>query len=702
MEPAPFPLPELAQSLTSLPGVGPATAQALAARGLHTWGDLLFFFPSRYQDRRKATDIKELTSGSFAVVRGVVLSSGVWGRRGKVYRIMVGDDSGRLTCLWFRFNRPQLEAFKKGDEVYLAGLVSEAKGGGVQMAHPEVYLAEGNGSSGRRLGRVLPIYPEVAGVRQGSLQRIMEELVQRAGPAIPDPLAGLLPGEVYPLSAGQALTQAHTPPQEATEADLDPDRANWRRCLALNELLYFELGLKLVKEGRERSGARVIRPKGAWLRRFVEGLPFELTEGQKQAIKAIRADMARSRPMARMLAGDVGTGKTLVACAAALLAAEAGVQTAFMAPTGILARQHMETLRAYLEPLGVQVALATGSMNGAQKKDVRQAAQEGAALVVGTHALLSQGFEFRNLGLVIIDEQHRFGVEQRLKLAAKGQEPHLLVLSATPIPRTLALALAGHLDISDLPQKPRPTPPIKTSLLAFDKRKKAVDAVSGAVKKGRQAYVVCPLVEESQNLEAQDAVTTHRRLAQYFPQVKVGLLHGRMDAAEQQRALGEFKDGLSRILVATTVVEVGVDVPAASLMVVLAAERFGLSQLHQLRGRVGRGDTPGACILVAGPEPGELAEQRLNALCATTDGLAVAEADLHLRGPGEALGVSQSGLPPFRVARWDKDAELAPVIRKTIAEWLAKDPDLTGPKLEMIKAECLRRWGKRLGLTEAG
>ncbi len=720
--PTPFDLPELASSLSKLPGVGPATAQALAAKGLRTWGDALFFLPLRYEDRRRPRPIAQLVPGELAVVRGEILSTGLWGRRGKVWRMVVGDESGRLTCLWFRFNRARLQGFAKGQEVFLVGepthpkgggtggakggvkggVKGGAKGGGLQMAHPELYPAAEVGPGHRGVGLIAPVYPGLEGVRPGSVRRFMAELVSRTAGRIPDPLHGRLPPELYPLSAGQALAQAHQPSPRSSEADLDPDRAPWRRALAVNELFYFELGLALKRRQREAWPARALEDQDGLLGRFLESLPFELTPGQKRALAQIQADLARPRPMGRLLMGDVGTGKTVVAAAAAVLAAGAGVQAALMAPTEVLARQHQATLSRLLAPLGLQVALATGSQNGAQRQAARQAMAGGADLVVGTHALISSGAEFKDLGLVIIDEQHRFGVHQRLRLAAKGREPHLLVLSATPIPRTLALALAGHLEISDLPERPHDRPPVATRLVAYEQRREAVEAMARALARGEQVYVICPLVEASEVVEAQDVVTTHRNLSAYFPDYRVGLLHGRMGADQQEEALAAFKSGRTQVLCATTVVEVGVDVPAATLMVVLAAERFGLSQLHQLRGRVGRGQKPGQCLLVAGPNPGELGLERLRALCATSDGRQVAEADLHLRGPGEALGARQSGLPPFKVARWSLDAELVPPLRQAIAALLAQDPELSQPAHAALKAEAVRRWGRRLGLVEAG
>ncbi|MFH1032946.1 MAG: ATP-dependent DNA helicase RecG [Pseudomonadota bacterium] len=707
MEPyvAPFPLPELAQSLSTLGGVGPATAQALAERGLRTWGDALFFFPLRYEDRRSITPMRDLAPGQRAVVRGKVLSSGPWGRRRQAWRLVLADKGGRVTCLWFHFRKPQMEAYAKGRELILVGGVEKDKSGGLVMAHPLVYDAAETADN-PALGRVVPIYPDVEGVAGAKLQRLMQEMVERAAPHLPDFLWGLLPTELYPEPAGQALLAAHQPAPQAQGAELDPSSGPWLRTLAVNELLYFELGLALKRRRREDAPGRPLAPAGDLLARYLAALPFALTPGQSQAIEAIRADLARSHPMGRLLCGDVGTGKTVVAVAAAVLAAEAGVQAAFMAPTEVLAQQHHAGLCRELEPLGLKVALAVGSMNGAAKRSARQSAAQEADLLVGTHALLGEALRFKDLGLVIIDEQQRFGVHQRLKLAAKGGglgPPHLLVLTATPIPRTLALALAGHLEISDLPQRPHGQPRVTTTVIPYDQRRQAVEAIGQVLKQGQRVYVICPLVQASEAIEAQDVVQTHGRLASYFAPARVGLLHGRMDSGAQQAAIADFKSGATPLLVSTTVVEVGVDVPEATLMVILAAERFGLSQLHQLRGRVGRGTEPGACLLVPGPQPGELGEERLKVLASTQDGLAVAEADLHLRGPGEALGPRQSGLPPFKVARWTRDAELVPPLREIIAGWLQKDPEMNDdPALRAVRDETIRRWGRRLGLVEAG
>ncbi len=700
--PTPFNLPDLASSLTKLPGVGPATAQALAAKGLRTWGDGLFFLPNRYEDRREPRPIAELSQGELAVVKGEVLSSGLWGRRGKVWRIVVADDSGKLVCLWFRFNKPHLEGYAKGDEVYLVGDPGEAKGGGLQMAHPEVYRSSEVQPGHKGVGLVAPVYPGMEGVRPGSVRKFMAALIERTAGLIQDPLDKMLPSSTYPMDVGSALSRLHQPSARAAAEDLDPLAAPGRKTLAVNELFFFELGLALKRRQRETRTAKALKGAGDLLGRFLTDLPFELTPGQKQALDQIKADLAQPRPMGRLLMGDVGTGKTVVAAAAAVLAAEAGVQTALMAPTEVLARQHQATLSQLLEPLGLKVALATGSQNGAERGETRKAMAGDAALVVGTHALIFGGTEFRELGLVIIDEQHRFGVHQRLKLAAKGDEPHLLVLSATPIPRTLALALAGHLEISDLPERPGARPPVATRLVVYDQRRQAVEAMAQALKRGERVYVICPLVEASQAVEAQDVVTTQRNLAAYFSAYKVGLLHGRMNADEQEAALAAFRSGQSQVLCATTVVEVGVDVPEATLMVVLAAERFGLSQLHQLRGRVGRGDKPGQCFLVAGPDPGELGQERLRALASTADGRQVAEADLMLRGPGEAMGAKQSGLPSFKVACWSLDADFVPPIREAIGAMMEADPEMADSQHEALKNEAVRRWGRRLGLLEAG
>ncbi len=698
----PFPLPLLATSLAELPGVGPMTARRLAGRDLKTWGDGLFFLPARYQDRRTPTPIAGLEEGRLAVVRATVVSSGLWGQRGKLYRMVLEDETGRVGCLWFRFKRAHLEAYAPGAELFAVGEPSQGPKGETQLVHPELYRAGEVGPDHPSVGRVVPVYPEVEGVAPATLRRFMAALRERSVEHIPDPLARLLPKDLYPYAAGEALARAHQPPPDAGPEDLDPAQAPWRRALAVNELIYFELGLALKRRSREAAPARPVKPKGKLLAALIKALPFDLTPGQKEAVAAIQADLAQGHPMGRLLAGDVGTGKTVVAAAAICLAVEDGTQVALMAPTEVLARQHLATLGSYLEPLGVSLALAVGGANGANGTAIREAAQGGASVLVGTHALFSASVEFADLGLVIIDEQHRFGVHQRLALAAKGARPHMLVLSATPIPRTLALALAGHLDISDLPQRPQGPQKVTTRALEFEHRKAAVDELAKVLKRGEQAYVICPLVEASDKIEAQDAVATARRLSAYFPDHQVELLHGRMDGSEQQAALARFRSGESQVLVATTVVEVGVDVPAATLMIVLGAERFGLSQLHQLRGRVGRGEKAGTCLLVAGPNPGDLAQRRLAVLTQTSDGAEIAEADLFLRGPGEALGEKQSGLPPFRVARWETDAALVPRLREIIAGWLKDDPEMAGPELAAVRKEAVRRWGRRLGLVEAG
>ncbi|MCB2193143.1 MAG: ATP-dependent DNA helicase RecG [Deltaproteobacteria bacterium] len=698
----PFDLPLLASSLTALSGVGPVTAKRLAARGIKTWGDGLFFLPARFQDRRTPTPIEALEEGRLAVVRGRVVSGGLLGRKGKVFRLILEDDTGRLGCLWFRFKRAHLESFKPGDELFAVSEVSLGNQGEAQMIHPELYRAAEVGPDHASVGRIVPVYPEVEGVGAATVRRFMGELIQRSAGEIPDPLAGMLPRDLYPLAAGEALRRAHQPPHDARDQDLDPEQALWRQALAINELLYFELGLVLKRRRREASPAQDLNPPGKLLAGLLDALPFKFTPGQNEAVALIQSDLAQRHPMGRLLCGDVGTGKTVVAAAAACLAVEAGAQVAVMAPTEVLARQHLATLSRYLEPLGANVALAVGGGNGADQAARQAAAGGGAQVLVGTHALLGQKLSFANLGLVIIDEQHRFGVHQRLALAAKAKSPHLLVLSATPIPRTLALALAGHLEISDLPQRPNGPHKVATMVLEFEHRKAAVDELAAVLKRGEQAYVICPLVEASDKIEAQDAVATARNLARYFPEHRVELLHGRMDGPEQQEVLARFRKGECQVLVATTVVEVGVDVPEATLMIVLGAERFGLSQLHQLRGRVGRGAKPGRCILVAGPNPGDLAQQRLAVLAKTVDGREIAEADLHLRGPGEAVGRRQSGLPPFRVARWERDAELVPRLRECIATWLEQDPELASGKLAPIKNEAIRRWGRRLGLVGSG
>lgn len=694
----PFPLPALARSLTALPGIGPKTAAKLADRGLRTWGDALFFLPLRYEDRRKPTAMADLRPGALAVVRGSLASSGSWGRRGSMWRMELVQDDSVLYLIWFRYKKGQFDSFKKGDEVFAVGVVEDARGV-MQISHPELYKADQVGEDHPSVGRIMPVYSDLGGVARGKVRRFMAELAERVYPDIPDPLFGLLPLELYPMPVGRALALAHQPPKEAADEDLDPLRAAWRRVLAVNELLHYELALALRRGQYQTRQAKPLDPSGEMLADFVARLPFQLTQGQNQAMSAVLADMAGARPMARLLAGDVGSGKTVVAAAAAAAAAAAGVQTALMAPTEVLARQHFNTLGGYLGPLGIELVLVLGGAGPDEKKQAAQAAAGGARVLVGTHALLASGLEFGDLGLVIVDEQQRFGVHQRLGLTLKGSAPHMLVLSATPIPRTLALALGGHMDISGLDQLPGGRPKVSSTMLTYDQRRQAVEAMSQRLEAGEQVYVVCPLVEASDKIEANDAVQTQRRLADYFPDHNVALLHGRMDGDDQQQVLDAFRAGEIDVLVATTVVEVGVDVPNATLMVVLGAERFGLSQLHQLRGRVGRGQRPGHCFVVAGSDPGETGLKRLETLARTNDGLEIAEADLALRGPGQTLGDRQSGLLPLRICSWPADLELLEPIRDVLVAWLAHPGE---DRVKPVIEEALRRWSREMGLLRAG
>ena len=679
--PSPWESPELAQSLDSQPGVGKARANALTARGLYSLGDALWWLPASYENRNLKYKLEDSLAGSFVLIKLALLNSRAWGPGGRSWRMEFSDTCGnKMAAVWFRFNRPYLRVFESGRSYLLAGQMVRDKNNTLMMVHPKIYQEDDCSSAG--VGQIWPLYPEIEGFAQGALRKIISTIAAQLAPVAPDFIYGLLPGELYPLPLGQALQALHNPQTE--KATLFEQA---RQSLIVDELFYFELALSLKRSGREKKSATSLKPRQDVLDAFSRQLPFKLTAGQNAALNAIGRDLARSQPMARLLCGDVGSGKTLVAMGAITMAVAAGAQAALMAPTEILARQHYGNAVNILKNLDISLLLGGGKSMGPQN----------AQLVIGTQALLWQKEMFNNLGLVIVDEQHRFGVDQRWRLTRQGPEPHLLVMSATPIPRTLSLALSGYLDISDLPEHPNPERRLSTFMTSYEERAGAFQALKECISKGQQAYVVCALLDASDKLNAWDATTTYQRFCRTFPDLKIGLLHGQMKSSEQQEILDAFTAGQIKILVSTTVVEVGIDVANATMMLVLSAERFGLSQLHQLRGRVGRGREPGQCWLVPGSEAGEQAWARLQTLCNSHNGLEIAEADLGLRGPGETLGYKQSGLPAFRIANWIRDAEIIPALRAVI-----KNLDWNSADLQAVKQEARRRYGKRLGLIQIG
>lgn len=670
--------------LRELPGVGEARAKGLEKLGLREAGDLVGYFPRSYEDRRQVYAIAEAPVGELCCVRVMAAEEPrrMHIRRGlDVTRLKVVDRASAMLVTFFNQGYVR-QALHRGEEYILYGRV-ELMGNHRQMTNPQFEGAERPWAC----GRIMPVYPLTAGITNHLLAGLVEGALRELPPPVetlPDDL--LARHRLAP--AAECWRSIHFP---ADEDALDAAR----RRFAFEELFYLSLGLALLRERRSRGRGPAFGETD--LEGFYKLLPFALTGAQRQALEEAAADLALTRPMNRLVQGDVGSGKTAVAAGCAWLAVRSGWQCAMMAPTEILAEQHAKTLSAMLAPAGIEVGLLTGSMKVSEKRKVLSALESGALpFVVGTHALLSQGVAFHRLGLVITDEQHRFGVEQRAALAAKagGQEdfsPNVLVMSATPIPRTLALIIYGDLDVSVIDELPPGRMPVKTVLVGESKRQRMYGFVRDQVREGRQVYIVCPAVEENpEGAWDLKAVTEYARVLgeQVFPDLRVGLVHGRMKAKEKEAAMAAFTAGETHILVSTTVIEVGVDVPNASLIIIENADRYGLSQLHQLRGRVGRGKHQSWCVLVSDNRSPDT-RARLKVLTQTNDGFKIAEEDLKLRGPGDFFGERQHGLPALRVADLETDTRVLKEAQDAAAELLATDPALTRsehrPMLEKVR-----------------
>jgi ATP-dependent DNA helicase RecG len=679
---------KLAAPVTSLRGIGPALAEKLEKLGVQRVEDFLFLLPLRYEDRTRLTRIGAARPGARCLVSGEVLLAETVFRGRRSLLVRIGDGSGQLTLRFFYFSRQQQTQFQPGTRITCFGDV-RAGPSGLEMIHPEYRLLRA-GQEAVTSDRLTPIYSTTDGVQQGRLRSLVGQALDamRAAPPEellpPDILASL---DMPPLA--DALAYLHEPPPEA---DLERLAAGTHPCqqrLAFEELLAHYLSLRRLRRRSDREAAPVLDDGTDLVARFLASLPFSLTGAQDRVAREIAADLARPHPMMRLVQGDVGSGKTVVAAMAALRAVATGRQAVIMAPTELLAEQHLQNFRAWLEPLQVAVAWLTGSQKKKDRAETLAAIAEGNAdIIVGTHALFQEGVTFRDLALIIIDEQHRFGVHQRLALRNKGLGkagfPHQLVMTATPIPRTLAMAAYADLDTSVIDELPPGRKPVQTVVLPDTRRDEVVERVRSACASGQQAYWVCPLIEESELLDVEAAEARHQLLDSALPELRVGLVHGRMKAAVKERAMRSFKDGGIDVLVATTVIEVGVDVPNASLMIIENAERMGLSQLHQLRGRVGRGAERSHCVLIYKPPLGRLAKSRLSVMRESNDGFYVAQRDLELRGPGELLGTRQTGLPQYRIADLVRDGTLMPSVQRVASSLQNDDPERA--------TRIVRRW----------
>ncbi len=736
-------------SVQYVKGIGPKLGELLAAKGIQTLDDLLHYLPFRYEDRLNPRGIAELRAGEMATVIAEVRTSGLFRtRRMPIFQMTAGQGRSRLKCIWF--NAAYLrDKFKPGQIVALYGKVEEDyRGGELQLTQPQFEIigeasndggadsAEQKLAASLEIGRIVPIY-ESAG--QGRLtsrwfRRIIHTALENLPPDLPDPIPAVVRRHLSLISPRESLQKVHWPDPGESIQDLQSSRTPAHLRLIFEELFFVELGLELKRREQKAQTGIAFQLDDRARAAIKKILPFHPTAAQKRVLKEIASDMEKPFPMRRLLQGDVGSGKTIVAFETAIIAMENGYQVALMAPTEILAQQHYFSARRILESAGYRVVLLTGSMEDDRKRETRRhIAQGNAQLVIGTHALIEQKVEFAKLGMVIVDEQHRFGVLQRFKLMKKSMEEHVgtgrslsraqpreplqaeqssaaspepdvLVMTATPIPRTLALTLYGDLDISVIDEMPPGRTPIITRCISDERSAEVWDFARKQVAAGHQVYVVYPVIEENEETELKAAMKMYKELSKrIFPDFRVAVLHGRMEPDLKEQVMRLFQKGDLDILVATTVIEVGVDVANATMMVIEHAERFGLAQLHQLRGRIGRGAAKSYCVLMTGGKVSEDGERRLDAMVRTNDGFQIAELDLELRGPGEFFGTRQAGMPNFQVANLIRDRQLLEAAKREAAAVLA------GPNAEITQAEidaALRhmrtRWHKSYGLVEVG
>lgn len=677
-------------SVTALKGVGEAMAEKLAKVGLENLQDVLFHLPLRYQDRTRVVPIGALRPGQDAVIEGVVSGADVSMGKRRSLLVRLGDGTGSLSLRFYHFSNAQKEALKRGTHLRCYG---EARPGasGLEIYHPEYRALTGDEQIPVEQN-LTPIYPTTEGLTQARLRQLSQQALSMLGPrSLPDWLPQELARDYQLGPLDDAIRYLHHPPPDADLEELALGHHWAQHRLAFEELLTHQLSQQRLRESLKSQRAPALPVASHLPAQYLANLGFAPTGAQQRVGKEIAYDLSQPEPMLRLIQGDVGAGKTVVAALAALQALEAGYQVALMAPTEILAEQHFVNFQRWLEPLGIEVAWLAGKLKGKNRVHALERIAAGAPMVVGTHALFQPEVQFHRLALVIIDEQHRFGVQQRLALREKGVSidgvgtklcPHQLIMTATPIPRTLAMSAYADLDTSILDELPPGRTPVNTVLVVDTRRIEVIERVRAACAEGRQAYWVCTLIEESEELTCQAAETTFEELGSALGELRVGLIHGRMKPAEKAAIMAEFKQGQLQLLVATTVIEVGVDVPNASLMIIENPERLGLAQLHQLRGRVGRGSAASHCVLLYHPPLSQIGRERLGIMRETNDGFVIAEKDLQIRGPGEMLGTRQTGLLQFKVADLMRDADLLPAVRDAAQALIARWPEHVTPLLE--------------------
>ncbi len=675
-----------------LKGVGPKLASLLAGRHIHKVRDLLEWYPRAYEDRREARNIRSLKADELvslvATVRKVSTQPLGRGHR-KMYIVLLGDESGFITCKFFRTPyKGYFERFQAGTKVRVIGKTTLYRNN-IEFHHPDLRDFE----EAENDDRVVAIYTETDGLPPRKVRSILTTALEGLKGKHIDPLPSWLKQKYNLIGREEAITKIHLPPQQP-----DPDfllgKSIYHERLIFDEFFWLELYLASKKSGVEREIGPVVENNLNKVELLQKSLPFELTNAQKKSFEEIKTDMLKPHPMHRLVQGDVGSGKTVVAMMAAVFAADSGLQTALMVPTEILANQHFKSATKLLEPLGIKVGMVTGMQKAKEKRENLEKIASGEfQFVIGTHALIQDQIEFNNLGLVIIDEQHRFGVGQRNILKQKGISPHFLIMTATPIPRTLSMTVYGDLDVSIINEMPKGRIPITTKVVYDSKRNKVFDYMAEQVGEGRQAYIVYPLVEESEKIDLKDAVSQFEELVSKNTAVKFGLLHGKMKEVEKDQTMELFRKNEIHVLVSTTVIEVGVDVPNANMIIIEHTERFGLSQLHQLRGRVGRGQHKSYCVLLLGYAVSEESKHRADVMASTNDGFEIANEDLKLRGAGEILGTRQSGLAGFKLANLITDTEILMRAREAAFEIFKKDPLLKSAEHQALRAALVEAHG---------
>jgi ATP-dependent DNA helicase RecG len=699
--------------LQVIKGVGPKLTDLLAKRGVRNVEDALYLLPHRYEDRRQVQAIVRLRPGMTEVFSGKVLSADMTATKAgrRFFEAIVADDSGSVTLKWFNSNPTFMKRVWRVDRVgVFTGEVAQF-GYQREVHHPDVEWIEAGRSVADVLaadpvnfGRIVPVYPLTEGLSQKIMRRVMKDVVDGYLPFIRE----LIPDSILrPLGMPglrDSLRDAHLPHSGMPLEDLNDGRTAAHRALAFDEFFFWELGLALKRQGVTLEEGIAFQVTHRYTKQLARLLPFELTAAQRRVLSEIKNDMMAPSPMHRLVQGDVGCGKTLVALMAALVAVENGYQVAIMAPTEILAEQHWLTIHNWCAELGLETVLITAGLKGKAKSEALSRVADGSArIVIGTHAVIQDKVEFARLGLGIIDEQHRFGVLQRGILRKKGLNPDILVMTATPIPRTLAMTLFGDLSLSVIDELPPGRTPVETKICFESRRSQVYDMIREEAARGHQVYIIYPLVEETEKSDLKAAAQMAEHLgADVFPGLRIGLLHGRMSPEDKEIVMASFKARNLDIMVSTTVIEVGIDVPNATLMIIEHAERFGLSQLHQLRGRVGRGTEKSRCILLTPGRLSEDGEKRLRVMESTSDGFRIAEADLEIRGPGDFLGTRQSGLPDFRIANILRDGTILEQARQAAFGLLESDPELSAAGHVLLREELIRRWGQRLELAAIG